>query len=84
MWGFSKLGKNKAKLGYKTKDVGVKTGGSRVGGPELWILDQWGTRDEGHDVYPGLGPLEEVKSYVLLDYIEVYRTITESIYHEIV
>ena len=37
--------------------VSVKTVGSRVGGPELWILDQWGTRDEGHDVYPGSGPL---------------------------
>ena len=47
-------------------DVGVKIGGSRVGGPELWILDQWGTRDEEHGVYPGSGPLEEVKPYVLL------------------
>jgi hypothetical protein len=37
--------------------VGIKTGGSRVGGPKLWILDRWGTRDKGHDVYPGLGPL---------------------------
>ena len=27
------------------------------------------TVDEGGDVYPGLGPREEVKPYVLLDYI---------------
>ena len=52
-------------------------------GPELWILDHWGIRDEGDDVYLGSGPLEEVKPYVLLDYIEVYRMIIESIYHEI-
>ena len=25
-------------------DVGVKIGGSRVGGPELWTLDRWVTR----------------------------------------
>ena len=37
--------------------VGVKTGGSRVGGPELWVLDRWVTGDKGDDVYPGLGPL---------------------------
>ena len=49
--------------------VGVKTSGSRVGGPELWILDNWGTGDEGDDVYPGSGPLDGVKPYVLLDYI---------------
>ena len=63
--------------------VSVKTGESQVEGPELWILDQWGTRDEGHDVYPGSCPLWEAKPYVLLDYIEVYRMITESTYHEI-
>ena len=63
--------------------VGVKIGEPRVGGPKLWILDQWRTRDGGHDVYPSSGRLEEVKPYVLLDYIEVYRMITESIYHEI-
>ena len=37
--------------------IGVKTGGSRVGGPELWILFQGGTMDEGQGVYPGSGPL---------------------------
>ena len=63
--------------------VGVKTSGFGVGGPELWILDQWGTRDEGDDVYAGLGSLKEVKPDVLLDYIELYRMITELIYHEI-
>ena len=62
----------------ESTNVGVKTGRSRVGGTQLWILDQWGTRDKGDDVYPGSCPLEEVKHYVLLDYIEVYRMITES------
>ena len=46
-------------------------------------MDQWGTRDDEHGVYPGLVLLEEVIPYVLLDYIEVYRMITELIYHEI-
>ena len=64
------------------RTVGVKTGGSPVGDPELWILDPWGTRDKGDDVYPGSGPLGEVKPYILLDYIEVYMMVTESIYHK--
>ncbi|VAH09952.1 unnamed protein product [Triticum turgidum subsp. durum] len=33
-----------------------------AGGLELWISDQWGTRDEGDNVYPGSGPLEEACS----------------------
>ena len=63
--------------------VDVKTGGPRVGGPELWILDQWGIGDEWDNVYPGSGPLEEVKPYVLLDCIDECMMITESIYHKI-
>ena len=37
--------------------VGVKIGRSRVGGPELCVMDRWITGDRGHDVYPGSGPL---------------------------
>ena len=37
--------------------VGVKTGGSRVGGPELWSKAN-GNRRRGHNVYPGSGPLD--------------------------
>ena len=37
--------------------VGVKTGGSRVGGPDLCVLGSMVTGDGGHDVYPGSGPL---------------------------
>lgn len=80
MWGVDML---IGEANFAMVIVGVKTGRSRVGGHELWILNQWGTRDEGHNVYPGSDPLEEVKPYVLLDYIGVYMTITESIYHEI-
>ena len=39
-------------------NVGVKTSGSRVGGPELWILEQLVTRDKGHRLYAGSGPLD--------------------------
>ena len=52
--------------------VGTKTGRSRVGGPKLWILDRRVTGDEGDNVYPCSGPIEEVKPYVLLDCIDVY------------
>ena len=31
------------------------------------------TVDEGDDVYPGSGPREEVKPYILLDYIAEYE-----------
>ena len=34
-----------ARIPLEAVHVGVKTGGSRVGGLELWIFDQWGTRD---------------------------------------
>ena len=40
----------------KSTNVGAKTGGSRVGGPELCVLSMV-TGDRGHDVYPGSGPL---------------------------
>jgi hypothetical protein len=53
----------------ESTNVGVKTGGPQGRGPELWIRDRWGTRDDEHGVYPGLGPLEEVIPYVLLDCI---------------
>ena len=41
------------------------------------------TGGKGHDVYPGSGPLEEVKPCVLLDYIDVYMIVTELIYLKI-
>ena len=34
-------------------------------------------------IYPGLGPLEEVIPYVLLDCIDDCMKVTELIYHEI-
>ena len=37
--------------------VGVKTGGSRVGGSRNMRLGSMVTGDRGHDVYPGSGPL---------------------------
>ena len=37
--------------------VGVKTGGSRVGGSRTVHLRSMVIGDRGHDVYPGLGPL---------------------------
>lgn len=55
-----------------------------VGGPELWISDLWITGDEGDRIYPGLGPLEEVIPYVLLDYIDDDVSSTGVIYLEIV
>jgi len=42
-----------------------------------------GNRKHRDNIYPGLGPLEEVKPYVLLDYIDVCTMVTELIYHEI-
>ena len=38
-------------------NVGVKTGGTRVGGPELCGLGFMVTGGGGHDVYPSSGPL---------------------------
>ena len=46
--------------------VGTKTGGCRVGGPELWISDLWVIGDKGDNIYLGLGPHEEVIPYVLI------------------
>ena len=40
----------------ESTNVGVKTGGSRVGGPAV-RLGSMVTGDGGHDVYPGSGPL---------------------------
>ena len=42
-----------------------------------------GNGERMDNIYPGSGPLEEVKPYVLLDYIDVYVMVTELIYHEI-
>ena len=42
-----------------------------------------GNKEHGDNIYPGSGPLEEVKLYVLLDYIDMYMMVTELIYHEI-
>ena len=50
----------------ESTNVGVKTSIPRVGGPDLWIVSLWCKEDEGDDVYPGSGPLEEVKPYVPL------------------
>ena len=51
-------------------DVGVKTGRSRVGGSRTMRLRIVGNKGQvGHNVYPGLGPLNEGKPYVLLDCI---------------
>ena len=42
----------------ESTNVGVKTSGSRVGGSRTVRLRWMVTRDGGHDVYPGLGPLD--------------------------
>ena len=42
--------------------VGVKTGGSRVGGPKQCILGSMVTGGKGHNVYPGSGPLDGGKT----------------------
>ena len=41
--------------------VGVKTGGSQVGGPDLFVKAD-GNRKQGTDVYPGSGPLDGGKT----------------------
>ena len=47
---------------WEVEGVSVKTGGSRVGGPELWILDRWVTGEKGDDIYLGSGPLNGGKT----------------------
>ena len=42
--------------------VGVKTGGSRVGGPKQCVLGSMVTGSKGHNVYPGSGPLDGGKT----------------------
>ena len=37
-------------------NVGVKTGGSRVGGPKQCVLGSMVIGDKGHDVLPRFGP----------------------------
>ena len=47
--------------------VGVKTGGSRVGGPDLCVKDD-GNRKQGTQMFTQVRALSmEVKSYFLLD-----------------
>ena len=46
-------------------------------------LGSMGNNERANNMYPGSGPLEEVKPYVLLDYIDVCTMVTELIYHEI-
>ena len=41
----------------------------RVRGPELWNRNDGQRETRGAIFYPGLGPLEEVKPYILLNYI---------------
>ena len=57
--------------------VGVKTGGSRVGGPELWSR-RMVTGDKGHDVFTQVRALSmEVKPYsclIDLDEYEYYKS----------
>ena len=43
---------------FQKMSVGVKTGKSRVGGPELCVYGSMVTGDKGHNVYPGSGPLD--------------------------
>ena len=50
-----------------TTIVGVKTGGSRVGGPKKCVLGSMVTGGKGHNVYPGSGPLDGGKTLLLLD-----------------
>ena len=54
-------------------------------GSELWVKESMVTESIETAIYPGSGPLEEVKPYVLLDCIDVRvcMAITELIYLEI-
>ena len=47
--------------------VGVKTGGSRVGGPELCVWADGNRRQWTRCFYPGSGPLDGGKALLLLD-----------------
>ena len=47
--------------------VGVKTGGSRVGGPELCVKADDNRIQGTRCFYPGLGPLDGGKTLLLLD-----------------
>ena len=40
----------------ESTNVGVKTGGSRVGGPKQCVLGSMVTGNKGHDVLPRFGP----------------------------
>jgi hypothetical protein len=58
--------KNMLMTSCDATDVCVKTGRPQVGGHDLWIVGLWCKEDEEDTVYLGLGPLKEVKPYVLL------------------
>ena len=47
--------------------VGVKIGGSRVGGPELCVYADGNRRQGTRCFYPGSGPLDGGKTLPLLD-----------------
>ena len=50
--------------------VGVKTGRSRVGGPELCVWGSMVTRDDGDTMFTQVWALlKEVKPYIMLDCI---------------
>ena len=51
----------------ESTNVGVKTGGSRVGGPKQCVLGSMVIGGKGHNVYPGPGPLDGGKTLLLLD-----------------
>ena len=67
----SKRGKKSSPEGPapgKAPGVGVKTGGSRVGGPKQCVLGSMVTGDNGHNVFTQVRALlMEVKPYILLD-----------------
>ena len=51
----------------ESTNVGVKTGGSRVGGPELCVWADGNRRQGTRCFYPGSGPLDGGKTLLLLD-----------------
>jgi hypothetical protein len=67
----------------ESTNVGTKTGRSRVGDPNYGSKSRWVTGNVETAIYPGSGPLEEVKPYVLLDCIDDCMKVTELIYLKI-
>ena len=52
----SKIPPLRVRADFLAPVVGVKTGGSRVGGPKQCVLGSMVTGDKGHDVLPRFGP----------------------------